>query len=98
MKSNAPVVEDRLAKQNLPQLDSPAAYLKSALRNPVGAGRKEQTAAQEKKAKESLDALAKTRELAVAVVDEAVSRICCCEGKVRCVTVRIPAKPARDIL
>ena len=75
LKSNLAVVEERISKQNLPQLDSPAAYLKSALRNQYGAGRKEQSAALEKKAKESQDALARSKERADAAVDEAISRI-----------------------
>ncbi len=40
LKANLEVVEERLSKPNLPLLDSPAAYLKTALKNGYGDGRK----------------------------------------------------------
>ena len=40
LKGNLEVVEERLSKPNLPQLDSPAAYLKTALKNGYGDGRR----------------------------------------------------------
>lgn len=50
LKVNLDVVEERLSKQNLPQLDSPAAYLKTALKNGYGNGRKAKVEAVTKRA------------------------------------------------
>ena len=56
LRNNLEVVEERLAKTNLPQIDSPAAYLKTALKNQYGAGRKAQVEAVQTKAKKAEDA------------------------------------------
>lgn len=50
LKANLEVVEERLNKPSLPQLDSPAAYLKTALKNGYGDGRIAQKEAITKKA------------------------------------------------
>lgn len=50
LKANLEVVEERVSKPNLPQLDSPAAYLKTALKNRYGDGRKAQKEASTKQA------------------------------------------------
>jgi hypothetical protein len=48
LQSNLNVVEERIAKTSLPKLESPAAYLKTALRNEYGAGRLAKVEAAEK--------------------------------------------------
>lgn len=58
LRNNLEVVEDRLAKTNLPQIESPAAYLKTALKNHYGAGRKAQIDALQNKSKKAADARA----------------------------------------
>ena len=55
--SNLDVVEERLSKTSLPQLDSPAAYLKTALKNQYGAGRKSKITADKQKAKKAQEAI-----------------------------------------
>lgn len=50
LKANLEVVEERLSKHNLPQLESPAAYLKTALKNRYGDARKAQKVASAKQA------------------------------------------------
>lgn len=56
LRNNLEVVEERIAKPNLPELESPAAYLKTALKNQYGAGRKNQTGAAENKARKNAEA------------------------------------------
>lgn len=51
LRNNLEVVEARVAKPNLPELESPAAYLKTALKNQYGAGRKIQVGAAETRAR-----------------------------------------------
>jgi hypothetical protein len=61
LRNNLEVVEERLAKTTLPELGSPAAYLKSALKNQYGAGRKAQSDAVEIKAKTIAETEAKRK-------------------------------------
>ncbi|MBP8199096.1 MAG: replication initiation protein [Azonexus sp.] len=61
LRNNLAVVEERLAKTSLPELESPAAYLKTALKNQYGAGRKAKTEAVELKAKKTAEAEAKRK-------------------------------------
>lgn len=61
LRNNLEVVEERLAKTTLPELESPAAYLKTALKNQYGAGRKAQVDAAEAKAKKAAEAEAKRK-------------------------------------
>lgn len=56
LRNNLEVVEERIAKPNLPELESPAAYLKTALKNQYGTGRKAQTEAAETKARKKAEA------------------------------------------
>jgi hypothetical protein len=64
LQSNLDVVEERLAKTNLPEIGSPAAYLKAALRNQYGAGRLAQVEAAEKKIQKTA-AIAEQRKTAL---------------------------------
>ena len=61
LRNNLAVVEERLAKTSLPELESPAAYLKTALKNQYGAGRKAKIEAVELKAKKTAEAEAKRK-------------------------------------
>ena len=61
LRNNLAVVEERLAKTSLPELESPAAYLKTALKNQYGAGRKAKIEAVELKAKKTAEADAKRK-------------------------------------
>lgn len=61
LRNNLAVVEERLAKTSLPELESPAAYLKTALKNQYGAGRKAKIEAVELKAKNTAEAEAKRK-------------------------------------
>jgi hypothetical protein len=61
LRNNLEVVEERLAKTTLPELESPAAYLKSALKNQYGAGRKAQNDAVEIKAQKTAETEARRK-------------------------------------
>ena len=61
LRNNLEVVEERIAKTTLPELESPAAYLKTALKNQYGSGRKTQVEAVELKAKKIAEAEAKRK-------------------------------------
>ncbi|MEN3374622.1 replication initiation protein [Dechloromonas sp. ZS-1] len=64
LKANLEVVEERISKPNLPQLDSPAAYLKTALKNRYGDGRKAQKEAVTKKTEKIAKELQEAKEAA----------------------------------
>lgn len=55
LKNNLVVVEERIAKINLPPIESPAAYLKIALKNQYGAGKKAQADATANKTKKLIE-------------------------------------------
>ena len=55
LRNNLDVVEERKSKANLPELDSPAAYLKMALKNQYGAGRQAKIEASRQKTKRSAE-------------------------------------------
>ncbi len=55
--SNLEIVEERLSKTSLPQLDSPAAYLKTALKNQYGAARRTKVTVDQQKAKKAQDTI-----------------------------------------
>lgn len=55
--SNLEIVEDRLSKTSLPQIESPAAYLKTALKNQYGAARKTKGTVDKQKAKIAQEAI-----------------------------------------
>ena len=61
LRNNLEVVEERLAKTTLPELESPAAYFKTALKNQYGAGRKAQVDAVQAKAKKTAETEAKRK-------------------------------------
>lgn len=61
LRSNLDMVEERLTKKNLPELESPAAYLKTALKNQYGTGRKAQIEAVEIKAKKTAETEARRK-------------------------------------
>lgn len=68
LRNNLEIVEERLGKTTLPELESPAAYLKTALKNQYGAGRKAHNEAVEIKAKKIAEAEAR-RKVALDVED-----------------------------